>query len=128
MRYALRKQFSVVLEKTVLELRGTSCLDVDDAPAANQQIMCSRSFGAPMTDLSSLVEVVSQFASGVAEKLRLQQSLAGAVHVFITTSPFRKHDRQHSPSVTAPLVRPTADTRLLIAAAVRALEGMYRPG
>ncbi|HUG21571.1 DUF4113 domain-containing protein, partial [Piscinibacter sp.] len=47
---------------------------------------------------------------------------------FITTSPFRKHDRQHSPSVTAPLVRPTADTRLLIAAAVRALEGMYRPG
>src|SRR5438034_4938223 len=44
----LRKQFSVMLEKTVLELRGTSCLDVDDAPAANQQIMCSRSFGPPV--------------------------------------------------------------------------------
>ena len=125
---ALRKQFSVVLEKTVLELRGTSCLDVDDAPAVNQQIMCSRSFGAPITDLSSLVEVVSQFASRVAEKLRHQQSVAGAVHVFITTSPFRRHDRQHSPSVTMPLVRPTADTRQLIAAAVHALEGMYRRG
>src|SRR5437879_9091708 len=60
--------------------------------------------------------------------VRHQQSVAGAVHVFITTSPFRKHDRQHSASVTAPLVRPTADTRLLIGAAVRALEGMYRPG
>jgi len=124
----LRKQFSVVLEKTVLELRGTSCLDVDDAPAANQQIMCSRSFGAPMTELPALVEVVSQFASRVAEKARHQQSVAGAVHVFVATSPFRKHDRQHSPSVTVPLVRPTDDTRLLIGAAVRALEGIYRPG
>ena len=125
---ALRKQFSVVLEKTVLELRGTSCLHVDDAPAANQQIMCSRSFGAPMTELSGLTEVVSQFASRVAEKVRHQQSVAGAVHVFITTSPFRKNDRQHSASVTMPLVRPTADTRQVIGAAVRALEGMYRSG
>ena len=41
----LRRQFSVVLEKTVLELRGTRCMDVDHEPAAQQQIMCSRSFG-----------------------------------------------------------------------------------
>jgi DNA polymerase V len=124
----LRKQFSVVLEKTLLELRGTSCLDVDDAPAANQQIMCSRSFGAPVTDMSELTEVASQFASRVAEKVRHQHSVAGAVHVFIATSPFRKNDRQHSPSATIPLVRPTADTRVLIHAAVRALQSMYRPG
>ncbi|CAG1012663.1 Protein UmuC [Burkholderiaceae bacterium] len=124
----LRKQFSVVLEKTVLELRGTSCLDVDDAPAANQQIMCSRSFGEPVTDLRSLVEVASRFASRVAEKLRQQQSVAAAVHVFIRTSPFRKNDRQHSPSLTMPLGRPTADTRLLISAASRAMEHLYRPG
>ena len=125
---ALRRQFSVVLEKTVLELRGTSCLDVDDAPAPNQQIMCSRSFGEPVTDLAALTEVVSQFAARVAEKLRVQQGVAGAVHVFITTSPFRRNDAQHSPSVTLRLIRPTSDTRLLIGAALRALAGMYRPG
>jgi len=124
----LRKQFSVVLEKTVLELRGTSCLDVNEEPAAQQQIMCSRSFGAPVTDLPGLTEVVSQFATRVAEKARHQQANAGAVHVFITTSPFRKNDRQHSPSATTPLVRPSADTRVVIGTAVRALAGMYRPG
>jgi DNA polymerase V len=124
----LRRQFSVVLEKTVLELRGTSCLDGDDAPAANEQIMCSRSFGNAVTELPELIEVVSQFASRVAEKARHQQSVARAVHVFIATSPFRKHDRQHSASVTTPLIRPTADTRLLIGAAVHALDGIYRPG
>jgi DNA polymerase V len=50
------------------------------------------------------------------------------VHVFIATSPFRKNDRQHSASVTIPLVRPTADTRLLIQAAVHSLQSLFRPG
>lgn len=124
----LRKQFSVVLEKTVLELRGMPCMDVDHEPAAQQQMMCSRSFGTPVTELAGLIEVVSQFATRVAEKARQQEAAAGAVHVFVTTSPFRKNDRQHSPSATIPLVRPSADTRVIIGTAVRALQAMYRPG
>ena len=124
----LRKQFSVVLEKTVLELRGTPCMEVDHEPAAQQQMMCSRSFGTPVTELAGLIEVVSQFATRVAEKARQQEAAAGAVHVFVTTSPFRKNDRQHSPSATIPLVRPSADTRVIIGTAVRALQAMYRPG
>ncbi len=124
----LRKQFSVVLEKTVLELRGTPCMDVDHEPAAQQQMMCSRSFGAAVTSLEGLVEVVSQFATRVAEKARQQQAVAGAVHVFITTSPFRRNDRQHSPSATIRLRRPSADTRMIIGTALAALRDMYRPG
>ena len=77
--WTLRKQFSVVLEKTVLELRGTPCMDVDHEPAAQQQMMCSRSFGSPVTELPGLIEVVSQFASRVAEKARQQEVAAGAV-------------------------------------------------
>ena len=125
---SLRRQFSVVLEKTVLELRGTPCMDVDHEPAAQQQMMCSRSFGLPVTELPGLVEVVSQFASRVAEKARQHEAAAGAVHVFISTSPFRKNDLQHGPSVTVPLVRPSADTRVIVGTAVRAVQGMYRPG
>jgi DNA polymerase V len=124
----LRAQFSVVLEKTVLELRGTPCMDVDHEPAAQQQMMCSRSFGEPVTALPGLVEVVSQFATRVAEKARQQQAAAGAVHVFITTSPYRRHDRQHSQSLTLPLVRASADTRVIVAMAVRAVQQMVRPG
>ena len=125
---ALGRQFSVVVEKTILELRGTACLGVNDAPAANQQIMCSRSFGAPVTDLPTMIEVVSQFTSQVARKLRDQGSLAGAVHVFIATSPYRRNDRQHAPSATLPLTGPSADTRVLISAVVRALRSVFRPG
>ena len=64
----------------------------------------------------------------MAEKARQQEAAAGAVHVFVTTSPFRKHDAQHSPSLTVPLVRPTADTRVIVGTAVRALGSMFRPG
>lgn len=124
----LRRQFGVVMEKTLLELRGTACLAVDDAPAPSQQIMCSRSFGAPVTALGELAEVLSQFTARVAEKAREQRLVAGALHVFISTSPHRAQDRQHSPSLTLPLGRPTADTRALVGAAVQALHSLYRPG
>jgi DNA polymerase V len=50
------------------------------------------------------------------------------VHVFIATSPYRRNDRQHAPSATLPLTAPSADTRVLISAAVRALRSVFRPG
>ena len=125
---ALGRQFSVVMQKTVRELQGTPCLEVDDDPPAQQQIMCSRSFGNPVTELPDLIEVVSGFATRVARRLREQQGACGAVHVFITTSPYRRQDRQHSPTATLPLPRPTADTRALVIAAVKALRSIHKPG
>jgi DNA polymerase V len=50
------------------------------------------------------------------------------VHVFIMTSPYRTQDRQHSPTATLPLPRPSADTRVLVNAAVTALRAIYKPG
>ena len=125
---ALRSQFSVLLEKTVLELRGTSCLSLEELPAAKQQILVSRSFGQAVTEVGGLIEAVSEFASRAAEKLREQGCTAGAVNVFFTTSAFRAKDRQHSASQTLPLVRPTSDSRLLVSAAVDAVHRLFRPG
>ena len=124
----LGKQFSVIMQKTVRELQGTPCLEVDDDPSAQQQIMCSRSFGDPVTELPDLIEVISGFATRVARRLREQQAACNAVHVFIATSPYRKQDRQHSPTATLPLPSPTADTRALVNAAVKALRGIHKPG
>lgn len=125
---SLRKEFSVVLEKTLLELRGTPCLTVEEAPAARQQIMVSRSFGSSIAHADGIVEAVSEFASRAAEKLRSQDSVAGAVNVFFHTSPFRKNDRQHHPQFTIPLPRPTADTRQLVAVVAAASRQLFRPG
>jgi DNA polymerase V len=123
----LRRQFSVVFEKTVLALGGTPCMGVEEAPAAKQQILVSRSFGKSVTHIDGIVEAVSEFASRASEKLRLQGSVAGAVQVFIRTSPFRENDRQHSPCTTVPM-RPTADSRKIVRVACDVARSMFRPG
>ena len=123
----IRRGWSVVLERTVRELQGTPCIGLEDAPAPKQEIACTRSFGQAVTELADLTEALTVFASRSAEKVRKQHSLVGDVLVFIRTSPFRPGE-QYSRSVVVPLVRPSADTGVLVRAALLGLQAIYRPG
>jgi DNA polymerase V len=123
----VRSRWSVVLERTVRELQGTPCIDLDQAPAPKQEIACTRSFGHPVTELHHLAEAVTDFASRAAFKVRKQGSLAGQVLVFVRTSPFRQ-EPQYSRSITVPLRRPSADTGILVNAALSGLERIFLPG
>lgn len=124
----IRARFSVVLERTVRELRGVPCLDLEEVAPPKQQIMSSRSFGQYVYDLDELREAVASYISKAAEKLRAQDSLAGAVQVFIRTNPFKPKEPQYQRAVTLPLPEPTADTRVLSRFAINILKGIYRPG
>ena len=123
----IRRGWNVTLEKTVRELQGQPCVDLDDAPEPKQQIACTRSFGQPVTELEPLIEAVSEFASRAGEKLRKQSSMARELLVFMHTSPHRQGP-QLSRSVVVPLRRPTDDSRLLAGAAADAMRRMYLPG
>jgi DNA polymerase V len=125
---ALRRSFSVALEKTARELRGAPCIGLDDQPLPKQQIMVSRSFGQAVLRIEDLNEAVSTFAARAAEKLRQEGSAAGAVMVFIRTSPFKPKDAQYSGSVTVPMARPTSDTGRIVQAACTGLRKVFRPG
>ena len=122
----VRSRWSVVLERTVRELQGLSCICLDDLPTAKKEIASTRSFGQPITELALLVEAVSEFASRAGVKLRRQQSAAAQVLTFIRTSPFRS-DPQYSRSITVPLRRPTSDSTELVSAAVAGLRLIYQP-
>jgi len=124
----IRRQFSVVTERTVMELRGVSCMTLEEVALAKQQIMCSRSFGAPVMDITGLQEAVTSYATTAAEKLRRQSSVAGAVQVFISTGPFREDDPQYSQGLTIPLPDTTSNTPKLVKAALWGLRRIYRPG
>jgi len=123
----VRRRWSVVLERTVRELQGVQCIDMDDPPPAKREIACTRSFGSPITDLPPLIQAVSEFASRAAEKLRKQGSLASQLLVFAHTSPFRPGPRFNK-SVVVPLRRPTADTGRLVWAATAGMRRIYEPG
>nr|WP_317623805.1 Y-family DNA polymerase [Acidovorax sp. SUPP3334]BDH38371.1 Y-family DNA polymerase [Acidovorax sp. SUPP3334] len=123
----IRRRWGVVLERTVRELQGFRCIGLDDAPAAKQQIACTRSFGHPVQTLAALTEALAAFATRAAEKLRAQGSNAGQLLAFTHTSPFREGP-SYSGSLVIPFRRPTADTRELVGAAGLAAHRIFREG
>ena len=124
---AVREGWSVVLERTVRELQGQPCFAFDEVPAPKQTIACTRTFGQPITELSLLIEAVSEYTSLAAQKLRKQGSLAGAIQVFIHTSPHRPGPR-YAQSVLVPLPLASCDSTTLCTAAVIGLRRIYQPG
>jgi DNA polymerase V len=124
----LRREFSVVLERTIAELNGIACVDMEDADPVKQQIMSSRSFGDYVTEIEPLNAAVASFIAIAAEKLRHQGSVAGMVNVFIRTNTFAANQKQYQPSVTLPIPEPTSDTLALTSIALKGLKGIFKPG
>jgi DNA polymerase V len=124
----IRDQFGVVVERTVEELRGTHCMGLELVAPNKQQIISSRSFGQEVESFEELREAVLTYVTRAAEKLRSQQSLAGAVQVFIHTNQFKEKIPQYSRSFLYPLATPTDDILTLGRYAVAALGRIYKAG
>lgn len=122
----IRKHFSVVLERTVLELQGTPCIDIGDLETPKKNIMTSRSFGKLTGDLFDVQEAIRVHASRGAEKLRKQNSVATAVMIFLRTNRFRDDLLQYHPSVVIQLPYPTSDTREIVRAAQEGVKRIFR--
>ncbi|TCS32899.1 DNA polymerase V [Paucimonas lemoignei] len=124
----MRQHFGVVMERTCNELRGLSCLSLEEVLPPKKQIVSSRSFGTMVTRPDELREAVSSYMARAAEKLRHERSICGAIHVFVQTNRFRQQDAQYHNGVTIPLTEATSDTRRMTAAALYGLRRIYRPG
>ena len=124
----IRARFSVVLARTVAELNGVSCLDLGSVPNQREQIICSRSFGQPVVALNDLKDTIINHINHAAERMRSEGLHCQSVGVFLHTYRFNLHKPQYAPSIQATLPQPTDDSRLLIAAALRALEAIYKTG
>jgi DNA polymerase V len=124
----IRQQFSIVVERTVKELNGISCIELEEAGEPRQQIMVSRSFSHPVTSFQELSESVASYTTTAAEKLRKDGSIAASICVFIHTNNFKPEEPQYSPSRVVPLTNATDDTLKLIHAAVEGLKRIYQQG
>jgi DNA polymerase V len=123
-----RSRFSVNVERTVRELNGLSCIDLDESTVPKKQIVCSRSFGNKITEYQPLRQAVSEFVARAAEKLRKEQQHAAALTLFIRTSPFDKHGQHYSNSATATLLQASSDTRTLLTQATRLFDAIWQEG
>lgn len=124
----MQQQFSVVMAKTILELNGISCLDLETIAPDKQQIICSRSFSRKLTTIQELRPAMAEFACRAAEKLRQQYSVTGCVTVFIRTNPFAEHEPQYQRAATQKLQYPSQDSRIITGIVQQLLTEIYRPG
>ncbi|MCO7614536.1 translesion error-prone DNA polymerase V subunit UmuC [Pseudomonas chlororaphis] len=126
--WTLRKNFSVVIEKTARELAGTPCLELDEPDPPKQEICCSRMFGKRLKELAPIKEAVATYMMRASEKLRAQNSLCKKIRVSIRTGMFNPEEAKYANGVIVDLPYPTDDVRLLTKAAVDALDRVFRPG
>lgn len=121
----LRHRCGVVGLRLQQELRGHSCLPLVRLPPAKQETCVSRSFRRPVRSLAELREAVASYLSRAAEKLRRQRQRAGAITVFVRSSPFDGQPfYSNTASVRLPL--PSDDTAVLLAAALPLVECLFR--
>ncbi|MEB5528091.1 translesion error-prone DNA polymerase V subunit UmuC [Vibrio cholerae] len=125
---AIRDQFSVVLERTVRELNGESCIELEEIPPTKKQIVCSRSFRVKVTHFELLREAVCEYATRATEKLRKEQQQAKVMTVFIRTSPFKDNEPQYSNSASGELLIPSCDTRDFIELASHLIKRIWKDG
>jgi DNA polymerase V len=123
----IRTKFSVVLERTVRELRGESCIQIEDHSEPKKQIVVSRSFKNKIDNLNGLKPLISNFAVRAGEKLRYEKQKCSQVSVFISTSRFNKK-LQHRGFDSFQLPFPVDDTRSILMGANKALNVIFRKG
>ncbi|SHN20869.1 DNA polymerase V [Pseudomonas asturiensis] len=112
-----------MLERTVRELTGEPCIDLQEAELDRQAICTSRMFGERVTTLEAMREAVASYMHRATQKLRKQQSLTAVFRVAVLTSPFVDGPK-YANSVTCYPPYPTDDVLLLTRAAMEGLEGL----
>ncbi len=123
----IRRRMGVVGERIVWELRGISCLPLEESKS-KKSIACSRSFGKVVTDLETLSEALSTYVFTACVKLRNQGSCAQALNVYLETKVDAQTGLRQAYNTTVALPLPTNDTPQIIHAAKHCLSHLYREG
>lgn len=123
----IKKHFSVVGLRTVLELRGVSCLSLQEVVPPRKSIVCSRSFPHEVKTEVELAAIISNYVARAAEKMRRQGSVAAYIEVFCNTSPFSP-GTFYSNAIQIAFPRPTDYTSLLLHHAKYGLHKIFKEG
>ncbi|WP_439882307.1 Y-family DNA polymerase [Pontibacter sp. MBLB2868] len=124
----VRKHLTVVGVRLLKELRGESCLELEEVAPPKKGICTSRSFGKRVSTFNDVQEATASYAAKCARKLRAQKSCARLVTVFVTTNTFSENDRQYYNSKTLCMPVATNSDLELIHYTNLALKAIYKDG
>lgn len=113
----IRKRFSIVLMRTVLELNGIRAIELETERKVKDQLIFSRSFSTPVETEAVMRQVLSIYAQKAAHRLHRDRQVAGMLSAFCSTSYFSDTMQSH-PALRVKLAAPTADPAVLTKAAM----------
>jgi DNA polymerase V len=124
----LRRNLSITGLRTAMELRGISCISLEECPVSRKSIASSKSFGCQVESLAALKEALATYVEQAAFRLRAQHALANSLEISLSTNRFSKTTVPYSGRRVITLPEPTASTTVLINHALPALADLYQPG
>ena len=124
----VKKSTNVLGAKTVMELRGIPCIDLETETTRRKSCCVSRSFGKKVESLDKLKESITTHCLNAAEKIRTDKQTTRAVTIFIRTSPFDKNRKYYSNSITIELPVATNNSIELVKTAISGLGKIYKYG
>ncbi|ERP98974.1 DNA-directed DNA polymerase [Acinetobacter sp. COS3] len=124
----MQKRFSIVVARTVAELQGISCIEIEHTPPSKKQIVASRSFGSRVTELTDLKEAISMYAQDACSRLRSEDLLCGTIIAFVQSNPFDPNVPFYNQSVSYTFPEPTDFAPELAKAATLMLNHIYKAG
>ncbi len=126
--YFIRKNFNVVVERIVHELRGEACLELTTLHQAKKSITYSRSFGKDIISLDEMKEALANYTSKACEKLRKQNARSDGCCLYIRTNKFSSQIEQYYNSINLTFFYPTNNTLEILKIAKKGLELIFKEG
>ncbi|MEA5480576.1 Y-family DNA polymerase [Pseudanabaena galeata UHCC 0370] len=124
----IKQIMGIVGVRIMYELRGLSCLPLEAIAPPQKNMICSRSFGQPLTTLAQMHEAIAHHAARAAAKLRHRQLRTSVLGVFLTTNRFKPNDLQYSNSISVSLPTATNSSQILIQFAKLCMTSIFREG
>lgn len=118
---------NINIYRTWKELNGEDVVPNEEL-AKKKSICTSRSFNGMVSDFETLRTHVSNYAARCAEKLRMQNTVASIVGVFLNTNRFREDLPQYWNFQEQRLITPSNSSITIIKTAIEALQKIYRQG
>ena len=124
----VRQRMGIVGLRTVHELRGISCHDLETVTPDKQTTCCSRTFARASSDRDQVQSAVLSYAERAVEKIRHAGQVCRVVQVFIRTDRYDTDIEPYSISALEALMTPTADSRAVVGAALRVFDRIWKGG
>lgn len=114
--HLMRRQMGVTIMRTILELRGQPCIQLEEEREFRDSLVFSRSFSTPVSTRETMAQVMASYAQRACTRLNSRSTEAKTLTSWAMTSQFNAV-AQDSPSATLSLPAPTNDPVLLTRAA-----------